>query len=113
MEAELEAKPAVYVAVLDDRVFWVGETGNSRQRFKNYRRWFALPDDSSRRDLKTRNQLLEMADGRSLTFFLKAPMTVWSHLTALSYAAHRVEETILIDYFRPDWNTRPGGRRRG
>ncbi len=111
--AELDSKPAVYLATLDDHVFWVGETGNVRRRFSDYRRWFALPNDSPRADVKTRNKLLEMVNGRQLVFYCKTPLEIWSSLTAKNYPAHRVEETILIDYFKPAWNLRPGGRSRG
>ena len=113
IESPLPPAPAVYVAVLDGAVFWVGETGDIRRRFHSYRRWLALPDDSPRADAATRDRLLEIADGRALTFFRKEPMTIRSDLTGRDYPAHRVEETILIDYFRPAWNTRAGGRSRG
>lgn len=113
IEIELKRSPAVYVAVLDGKVFWVGETGNAKERFRAYRRWFALPDNSRRRDVWPRNQLLEMTGGRVLTFLHKQPMTIWSALTSQHYPAHRVEETIFIDHFQPAWNKRPGGRGRG
>lgn len=111
--AELPSEPAVYVAVLDGVVFWVGETGNARRRFSDYRRWLALPDDSPRRDLATRDKLLEMAGAGQLIFFIKKPITIRSELTGKDYPAHRVEETILIDHFQPAWNRRPGGRSQG
>ena len=112
MEAALKPEPAVYLALLEGRVFWVGETGDARRRFGEYRRWLALPDDSPRADRRTRDRLLETANGRPMTFFLKEPMMILSEITGKHYPGHRVEETILIDHFRPPWNTRSGGRRR-
>lgn len=113
VERELAPEPAVYVATLDDQVFWVGETGNARSRFGSYRHWLALPDNSPRRDLNARNRLVEMAGDKPLILFLKKPFTVWSDLTKRNYPAHRLEEAILIDYFQPAWNMRAGGRRKG
>lgn len=113
IEVGLRPEPAVYVALLENRVFWVGETGDAKRRFGDYRRWFTLPDDSPRADVRTRNLLIETVGSRPLTFFLKEPMTIWSELTGKEYPAHRVEETVLIDYFQPAWNTRRGGRSRG
>lgn len=113
IDADLPREPAVYVGVLDGQVFWVGETGDVRSRMASYRRWLAQPDDSPRSDARTRDQLLEMTAGRALTFFWKTPMTIRSELTGKVYPAHRVEEVMFIDYFRPAWNMRPGGRSRG
>ena len=113
VETDLPSEPGVYVATLDDAVFWVGETVNIRKRFGQYRLWFSLPDEHKRSDVKTRNQLLNMADGKDLVFFYKEPITIFSGLTKKQYSAHRVEEVMLIDYFQPAWNLRPGGRSRG
>ena len=99
-DADLPRHPAVYVAVLDGQVFWVGETGDLRNRAASYRRWLAQPDDSPRSDKRARDQLMQMTGGRRLTFFWKRPMTVRSELTGKEYPAHRVEEAIFIDYFR-------------
>lgn len=110
---KLQNEPAVYVAVLDDEVFWVGETGRLRARFSDYQRWFALTDDSTRRDKKTRDELLRMTGGKELVFYAKPPDLYLSPLTGKQYSAHRVEETALIDHFRPAWNLRKGGRGEG
>ena len=112
-ERDLARGPVVYVAVADGSVFMVGETGDHRTRFKSYQRWFALPDDSRRRDLRARNLFMEMTGGVPVDFYSKEPMTIRSDLTQREYSLHRVEESIFIDYFRPAWNTRPGGRKRG
>ena len=113
LEKDLGRGPVVYVAVADESVFMVGETGDHRTRFKSYQRWFALPDDSPRRDLPARDLFLEMTGGVPVDFYSKEPMTIRSDLTRQVYPLHRVEESIFIDYFRPAWNTRPGGRKRG
>ena len=113
LEVKLPNEPVVYVAVLNDEVFWVGETGNARRRFSEYRSWLSLPDGSTRRDLPARNQLLQMVGSNELVFLIKPAMTIRSELTGKDYAAHRVEEAVLIDHFKPAWNLRPRGRRRG
>lgn len=113
IEAALSDTPAVYIAVLEQAVFWVGETSRLRSRFRDYQRWLALPRSSSRRDAGTRDQLISMLSGRELIFFWKEPDMYRSPLTGKSYPAHRVEETALIDHFRPAWNLRKGGRREG
>ena len=113
IEVDLRAEAAVYVGVLADKVFWVGETGNIRRRFQSYQRWFAQPDDSRRKDRKTRDQCLTMTGGAPLVFLTKKPMQVWSDIANKYYDGHRVEEVILIEYFKPAWNMRPGGRKKG
>lgn len=113
IEAALPNTPAVYIAILDGTVFWVGETSRLRSRFRDYQRWLALPRGSSRRDVRIRDKLISMLSGQELVFFWKEPDTYRSPLNGKSYPAHRVEETALIDHFRPAWNLRKGGRREG
>lgn len=113
IDSKPPSAPGVYVAVLDGAVFWVGQTGNLRARFDRYRTWLALPDDSSRADRPTRDQLLHMVSGRPLTFYWKEPIQVHSELTGRTYFGHQVEEAMLIDHFQPAWNLRKGGRRHG
>lgn len=113
IETELPRAPGVYLATLDDEVFWVGQTDNLRTRFGQYRFWFALPDNSPRRDRPTRDSLLAMVGGHELVFHYKEPAAYFSTITEKSYPAHRIEEMVFIELFDPAWNNRPGGRKRG
>src|SRR3546814_2891478 len=113
VEANLRNEPAVYVVALDGKVILVGETTILRKRFAQHRSWLAQPDNSGRTDRVTRDRFLEMTGGREITFHAKVPGRFASLLTGKKYPLHRVEAAVLIDYFQPAWNCRPGGRREG
>ena len=121
LEFEAPPLPAVYVATLNGFVFWVGQTDNLRDRFKKHKVWFALPDNSNRRDKKARDDFLKLVDeycasprtNRRLVLWWKPPIEIRSPYEDQSFPGHRVEETMLIRLFEPPWNLRPGGRARG